>query len=278
MCYNRLYNLFAGNFYPVTSRISIEDLTDRVCFSVFTDRAQGGTSLADGEIDLMLQRRVFTDDTGLGTSVNDNEWGEGVVVRGKHYLYFSKMDHKPYRIFEKKFAKEIQMGPQILISRPDPYGGGTKAKDIWFKSVNELSFLKTKLPIGVHILTLEYWNDETLLLRLENYLEKSDSRRNHVKTVFIKQLFTNIVITSVKETTLGANVWLKDHKPRKWNKNENFLKSFNEFYAADKTPEFLDDEKPVTSSSEWVLDLDKGITLGPQEIRTFVCWFEFVDV
>ncbi|KAI5636839.1 lysosomal alpha-mannosidase [Phthorimaea operculella] len=266
----------AGNYYPVTSRISIQDLSSRVCFSVFTDRAQGGTSLSDGEIDLMVHRRILTDDTGVGTFVNDTEWGKGVAVRGKHYLYISKIDHKPYRIFEKKFAKEVLMGPQVLISRPDPYGGGTEAKHVWSKSVNELSFLKTKLPIGVHILTVEHWNDETLLLRLENYLEKSDARRNHVKTVFLRQLFTNIVINSVKETTLGANMWLKDYKPRKWNKKENFVKSFNEFYGVDKEAEFLKDEELDKPATE--VDLDEGITLAPQQIRTLVCSFDYVDV
>lgn len=42
----------AGNYYPVTSKISIKDGTKRV--SVMTDRAQGGSSLRDGEVELMV--------------------------------------------------------------------------------------------------------------------------------------------------------------------------------------------------------------------------------
>lgn len=43
----------AGNFYPVNTKIAIEDTTHRL--AVLTDRAQGGTSLIDGTIELMVR-------------------------------------------------------------------------------------------------------------------------------------------------------------------------------------------------------------------------------
>lgn len=46
----------AGNYYPVTTRISLKDDTNQ--FSVITDRAQGGSSLEDGEIELMVSFRI----------------------------------------------------------------------------------------------------------------------------------------------------------------------------------------------------------------------------
>lgn len=45
----------SGNYYPVTTKIAIEDDTRR--FALLTDRAQGGSSIDDGSIELM----VFTD-------------------------------------------------------------------------------------------------------------------------------------------------------------------------------------------------------------------------
>ena len=42
----------SGNYYPVTTLISIQDGRNRL--SVVTDRAQGGTSLNSGEIELMV--------------------------------------------------------------------------------------------------------------------------------------------------------------------------------------------------------------------------------
>lgn len=51
----------AGNYYPVTSKILIRDANDDMELAVLTDRAQGGTSLKDGEIELMVSRELLCD-------------------------------------------------------------------------------------------------------------------------------------------------------------------------------------------------------------------------
>ncbi|XP_049884443.1 lysosomal alpha-mannosidase-like [Pectinophora gossypiella] len=263
----------AGNFYPVTSKIYIEDTAKNLRFSVFNDRAQGGSSLYDGEIDLMVQRRLLTSDLGVGITANETEEGEGVIIRGKHYLYISRADFKPHKIFEKKFAKELELGPQILVSQPDPYWKETK--EIWYESVNEMSFLKRKLPIGIHLLTLEQLPEDKLLLRLENFLEKADIKKNGVKIVNVKDMFTNIVIKEMRETTLGGNMWLKDYMPLPWKKKELFVRNFNEFYGTRRKVERVEDEFLDTFEE---VNLDNGIALTPQQIRTFVCLYEYVNV
>lgn len=48
----------SGNYYPVTTRIALKDETKQ--FSVITDRSQGGTSLHDGEIEIMVGLRLFS--------------------------------------------------------------------------------------------------------------------------------------------------------------------------------------------------------------------------
>ena len=55
---------------------------------ILTDRSQGGTSMAEGEIDLMLHRRMFSDDQlGLGEALNElGPDGEGLIMRGKHHI------------------------------------------------------------------------------------------------------------------------------------------------------------------------------------------------
>ncbi|XP_059047335.1 lysosomal alpha-mannosidase-like [Achroia grisella] len=257
----------AGNFYPVTSKIYIEDLKRNIRFSVFNDRAQGGSSLSDGQIDLMLNRQLFTDDAGIQAFVNETENGRGLIVRGKHYLYITKANNN--RIFEKKFSKEIELKPTVFVSKKSVYGINTKR--MWYKQNNEFSAIKTKLPLGVHILTLEKWNGGTILLRLENYLEKSDVR-NGVKEVLLKNLFEVIKILGVNETTLGGNVWLKDWVPLQWDKKEKFVKNFNEAYGAQDIS-FSEDEdlKPMDN-----VNLDKPIILSPQQIRTFVLTYEYI--
>lgn len=47
-----LQEQIAGNYYPVTAKIAIEDENMRL--AVLTDRSQGGSSLIDGSIDLMV--------------------------------------------------------------------------------------------------------------------------------------------------------------------------------------------------------------------------------
>lgn len=42
----------AGNYYPVTAKIALEDAQHRL--AVLNDRAQGGSSLVDGAVDLMV--------------------------------------------------------------------------------------------------------------------------------------------------------------------------------------------------------------------------------
>ncbi|KAL0858611.1 hypothetical protein ABMA27_012445 [Loxostege sticticalis] len=255
----------AGNFYPVTSKIYIEDPVQNIRFSVFNDRAQGGSSLNDGEIDIMVHRRILTDDTGVQAYLNETEFNKGIMVRGTHYLYISKADNKPTRVFEKKLAKEIELKPQIFVS-----SYGRLNKRIWSGHNNEFTALNSKLPIGVHILSLETWSADTLLLRLENFLEKSDAVLSGVKTVQLKGLFRNLDIKEVKETTLAGNMWLKDYVPLGWDKDK-FLRSFNEAYGSGAYEYTESKHRKIEE-----VDLNKGIVLKPQQIRTFIAKYQFV--
>lgn len=206
--------------------------------------------------------------------INETHNNVGIIIRGKHYLYVSRANYKPNKIFEKKFAKEVELGPQILVSVADSY----PSKDAFLEHKNEKSFLKEKLPIGVHILTLQEWNDGTLLLRLENYLEKDDVIKTGVKYVRLDKLFTNIKIRKAEETTLAANIWLRDTDPLQWNKKQKFIKGFNEFYASGKNVEYADDYDTDDEKYTKRIDISKSISLMPQQIRTFVLTFEYYTV
>lgn len=84
---NPLLEPVAGNYYPVTSKISIEDGHARM--TVINDRSQGGSSLSDGSVELMVHRRLLHDDAfGVGEALNEQAYGKGIVARGHHYLVF----------------------------------------------------------------------------------------------------------------------------------------------------------------------------------------------
>jgi lysosomal alpha-mannosidase len=78
----------AGNYYPVDSRIYFRDEGRGVQFTVMTDRAQGGSSLSDGQLELMVHRRLFDDDRkGLAQALDEpGQFGDGLITRGSHYV------------------------------------------------------------------------------------------------------------------------------------------------------------------------------------------------
>ncbi len=79
----------SGNYYPVNARIGVLENTERTGRSmvVLTDRSQGGTSMRDGEVELMLHRRLLYDDAfGVGEALNESAFGQGLVARGRHWV------------------------------------------------------------------------------------------------------------------------------------------------------------------------------------------------
>lgn len=90
----KIHESVAGNYYPVTTKIALEDDTARM--AILTDRAQGGSSLEDGVLELMVHRRLLHDDAfGVGEALNETEYGEGLIARGKHHFFVGKSLQRP---------------------------------------------------------------------------------------------------------------------------------------------------------------------------------------
>lgn len=71
-----------SNYYPVVTAIAIQDPKSNMQLVVMNDRAQGGSVILDGRIELMQNRRLITND-GIGEDeiLNEvNQQGEGVAV------------------------------------------------------------------------------------------------------------------------------------------------------------------------------------------------------
>uniref|UniRef100_A0A2P2MM13 Alpha-mannosidase n=1 Tax=Rhizophora mucronata TaxID=61149 RepID=A0A2P2MM13_RHIMU len=74
----------AGNYYPINLGIYVEDNSNEL--SVLVDRSVGGSSLVDGQIELMIHRRLLHDDVrGVGEVLNETvcllDGCEGLTVR-----------------------------------------------------------------------------------------------------------------------------------------------------------------------------------------------------
>uniref|UniRef100_A0A8K9XI24 Alpha-mannosidase n=1 Tax=Oncorhynchus mykiss TaxID=8022 RepID=A0A8K9XI24_ONCMY len=185
----------AGNYYPINSRAYIKDDKDQL--TVVTDRSQGGGSIQDGSLEIMLHRRLLYDDVrGVGEPLNEMSdiYPEGLVVRGRHLLSLSPPataadTHRP-------LAQEVVLQPSSMDFE------------------KEFSGLQAVLPPAVHLLTVSQWDQDTVLLRLEHQYQASESKEHSQPvTVNLQKLFSTLDVLGVSEMNLSANQW-KDEMTR----------------------------------------------------------------
>ncbi|CAD1474134.1 unnamed protein product, partial [Heterotrigona itama] len=227
----------SGNYYPITSKISLKDEESQLKLSLLTDRAEGGTSMRDGEIEMMVHRRLLKDDAfGVGEALNESAFGEGLVIRGSHYIIGGSLKNlDELALEEKTLARRLLLRPWPFII---PATGLAKA-----------------LPPNVHILTLEPWKDNTVLLRLEHIFEVGETASlSKPVEVNIQDLFATFTVVSIKETTLGGNQWIQDMNRLKWESETNDV-----FQMEDNLSHSVEMEGSVIN-----------VLLKPMEIRTFI--------
>lgn len=229
----------AGNYYPITSQAFIKDVSRDVQFTVFVDRAEGGGSIKNGSIEIMLHRRGTKDDMlGVGEPLDERGVdGDALVVRGKHQLLLDTKEASTH--YHRLKSLMILNEPIISFMRVN--------RKMRSKFNLEWSALKRALPREINLLTFEEWEGKMYLLRLEHIYELHEV--NCSVKVDLKDLFKNINIVQLTEMTLGGNMELSELNRLKW-KSANLDKVQNEY--ADRIP---------PNGLE--------ITLKPMEIRTF---------
>merc|ERR1719336_2342227 len=98
----------------------------------------------------------------------------------------------------------------------------------------ESTLIREELPENVHILTLEPWRENQILLRLEHQFDvDEDPKLSLPVKINIKKLFNpNTVpftVKTISEVALGANLPENKLQDRlKWNIEDNELPSFSE--------------------------------------------------
>ncbi|XP_048256757.1 lysosomal alpha-mannosidase-like isoform X2 [Haliotis rufescens] len=247
------------NYYPVNSRIYMQDVSRNLQLTVLNDRSEGGGSLQDGALELMLHRRLIKDDArGVGEPMNETGAdGKGLIVRGYHYVFLDTIADSAR--LHRDLGERLFMAPSLSFTNVK-----TKYSD-WSKNFKtNWSGLKRELPANVHLLTLEQYAGsgpapstlQPYLLRLEHFYEKDeDATLSAPVTVSLKDLFVPFDIESVTELTLGSNLPLAQLNRLKWKTTDSGNK--------DTTLRF----KPESHPEQAAAPLD--ITLNPMEIRTF---------
>ncbi|CAH1119882.1 unnamed protein product [Phaedon cochleariae] len=273
----------AGNYYPVTSRIGLRDEDRAVQVDVLPDRAQGGSSLRDGEIELMLHRNCMHDDSfGVGEALNETAFGQRLVVRGSHYVILGKTtennpDGKTTSAQARDLAQRKLLSAWTFLSPTK----GLSYQKYKAKYVMQYNGLTRNLPDNVQILTLEPWKANTFLLRLEHVIENNeDPVLSKPVEVDLKGLFEPFDITSIRETTLGANQWLSDNQRLHFNASspledllaDDSLDAHQRAARAKWNLSFLERRTEGVEHTNDGLDDISGlkVVLSAMQIRTFI--------
>lgn len=234
----------AGNYFPVTSSLSLVDDATKMEAAVLTDRAQGGGSLDAGQLELMLHRRLLHDDAfGVNQALNEEEFGTGLRVRGQHFFTFGATSQVRRAIAQQKI-----LAPWTFVA--DASSGLPTIQ-------SEFSLLTRELPSQVQLLTLEQWSENEVLLRFEHILEASEGGCE--QTVDLNNLFTFFDVADLQETTLAASMKLAERKQMHWSASGCLS---------------LGDKTCQKSADSVERNLDVNIKLAPMQIRTFIATVE----
>ncbi len=207
------------NYYPINSRIFIRDEKTKKQLTIVNDRSQGGSSIKDGSIEIMLHRRILRDD-GLGVIEPLNEFGKdgkGLIVRGKMYLVLERIENSA-RI-HRPLALQVNNEPVCFFNKYSEKKHG-------FEIVKNFS-----MPPNLHLLTLmhdyDFSNSKSLIVRIEHFYElNEDSLLSKPVTFDLRSIFKKIA--SVEELALGTNMNIVDLKERlQWKSNDNLQKKFD---------------------------------------------------
>ncbi|XP_022939163.1 probable alpha-mannosidase At5g13980 [Cucurbita moschata] len=240
----------AGNYYPINLGIYTQD--DKKEFSVLVDRAVGGSSLVDGQLELMLHRRLLLDDSrGVEEALNEtvcihNEC-RGLIIQGRLYYRIDPLGEGAK--WRRSFGQEV-FSPLLLAFAEQDGDNWANSHKLTFSGIDS----SYSLPKNVAVITLQEIHDRNVLLRLAHLYETGEEKEYSVITrVELKKLFPEEEIKRVTEMNLSANQKRTDMEKKRmvW-KVEN---GSDEVKA--KRGEAVDPKKLV-------------VELSPMEIRTFI--------
>ncbi|XP_027359889.1 alpha-mannosidase-like [Abrus precatorius] len=242
----------AGNYYPLNLGIYIKDKKSEL--SVLVDRATGGASIRDGQVELMLHRRiVFDDGRGVDEALDEQvclkDTCEGLTVRGNYYVGIHSLGAGSR--WRRTTGQEIYS--PLLLGFTHENMGNWKASH-WTKGT--LIDPNYTLPPNVALITLEELDNGSVLLRLAHLYEAGeDAQYSTLTKVELKKMFGSKTIKELIEVSLSANQEKSKMKKKAWK------------VEGDKEQE----SQAVRGGP--VSNINLVIELGPMEIRTFLLKF-----
>ncbi|RVX17989.1 putative alpha-mannosidase [Vitis vinifera] len=232
----------AGNYYPLNLGIFMKD--DSTELSMLVDRAVGGSSIVDGQLELMLHRRLVHDDSrGVAEALNE-------TVQGKFFLRIDPLGEGAK--WRRSFGQEIYSPFLLAFTEQD-------GKEWTSPRVSTFSGLDPSysLPDNVAMITLQELEDGKVLLRLAHLYEVGEDKDLSVMaSVELKKLFPNKKISSAEEMSLSANQGRAEMEKKRL------------VWKAEGSPQGAKAARGGAVDPAGLV-----VELGPMEIRTFVISF-----
>lgn len=243
----------AGNYYPLNLGMYTAD--NKSEFSVLVDRATGGSSIQDGEVELMLHRRMLVDDgRGVGEALDEIQCAgsncEGLTVRGNYYVSINKLGAGSR--WRRTTGQEIY-APILLAFTNE------NIKDWTASHLTKASMMDSNysLPLNVALITLQELDDGSVLFRLAHLYEVSeDAEYSTLAKVELKKMFAGKTIKGFKEMSLSANQEKSQIKTLTW-----------------KVEGANSGKEPAVVRGGPINPSTLVVELGPMEIRTLLLTF-----
>ncbi|XP_039820492.1 alpha-mannosidase-like isoform X4 [Panicum virgatum] len=240
----------AGNYYPINLGVYVAD--EKYELSVLVDRAVGASSIQDGQLEIMLHRRIIKDD-GRGEALNEivcvDQHCEGLTARGTYYVKVNKVGHGAH--WRRTYGQQVY-SPFLLAFTHEDERSWTSY------NVAEASMMdgNYSLPANVAIITLQNLDDGTTLFRLAHLFQAAEDPQYSVMAkVELRKVFGRRKIKELTETNLSANQKKSEMKKLNWRVHGNT------------------EDGPAPVKGGPVHSRALVVELGPMEIRTFLLKF-----
>mmetsp|Transcript_24894 Transcript_24894/g.45105 ORF Transcript_24894/g.45105 Transcript_24894/m.45105 type:complete len:1133 (-) Transcript_24894:53-3451(-) len=284
----KVHEPVAGNYYPVNTLISLQDEAKGAELTVLTDVTQGGSSLASGEIELMVHRRLQADDNrGVQEPLNETMcgcndinaapgkmgahghegdggcWCEGLTVRGRHWILFDEIQEVRA---ERRIAQEELNFPATLAFTSQSMVSGNPV----------FSAIQTALPRNVRLMTItdnyaDFNEGRTLLRFAHIYSVGEHPELSQPATFSLASLFaaSRLRMKSAVAMALTGNQLQEEMDAKK------FPWKTHDLTGGKVTAQLESNGKPFLKRFAFdPSDPKLTVTLRPMEIRTFFVTFE----
>uniref|UniRef100_A0A6N2KXU6 Alpha-mannosidase n=1 Tax=Salix viminalis TaxID=40686 RepID=A0A6N2KXU6_SALVM len=269
----------AGNYYPLNLGIFMMDKKSEL--SVLVDRATGGASIEDGQLELMLhrfktsnsyiivffnaqehtklillsytRRTLFDDSRGVNEALDESvcigDECEGLTIRGNYYLCINQVGAGA--AWRRTTGQEIYS--PLIAAFTQEKEETWKASHVATGTAMDPDY---SLPLNVALITLQELDDGSVLLRLAHLYEAGeDAAYSTLAKVELKKMFSGKAIRELKEMSLSTNQEKSEMKKMTWKVEGDSGEQSSAVRGG-----------PVDSSTLIV-------ELGPMEIRTFLLQF-----